>query len=160
MVRGEAGAPRLNEYHLAAQATNGLRHLYADRPTSEHEQPAGDGFHAGHFTVRPDALEPAQARHGWDDRLRPGRYDHVLGRVANAVDIDHADSRQPTATAEEIDALLGEPALLAGVGVVRNHEVAPGKRRLDIDRAVAAASFARVHGLPGRSSVFDGMQAQ
>ena len=29
--------------------------------------------------------------------------------------------------------LLGEPALLPGVGVVRDHEVAPGERRLDVD---------------------------
>jgi hypothetical protein len=28
----------LDENHLAAKATNGLRHLYAERPVSEHEQ--------------------------------------------------------------------------------------------------------------------------
>ena len=33
-----------DEYHLAAQPTNRLRHLYANRPASEHQQPPGDTF--------------------------------------------------------------------------------------------------------------------
>jgi hypothetical protein len=40
-LAGEYVRSALDENHLAAKATNGLRHLYADRPTSEHEQPAG-----------------------------------------------------------------------------------------------------------------------
>jgi hypothetical protein len=34
----------LNEHHLAAQSTNGLRHLDPDRPTPEHQQPTGTVF--------------------------------------------------------------------------------------------------------------------
>ena len=123
----------LDENHLAAEATNGLRHLDADRPAAEHEQPAGHGLHAGRLAVRPNALEAAQARHRRDDRVRTCRHDHVSGRVANAVDLDHARAGQPAATAEKVDAVLGEPALLASVGVVRNHEVAPGEGRRDVD---------------------------
>ena len=56
--------------------------------------------------------------------------------------------------------LIGQPALLSGVGVVRDHEVTPGQRRLHIDLALAAASRAPWTASPGRSSVFDGMHAQ
>ena len=95
----------LDQHHLAAEATNGLRHLDADRPASEHDQPARDGLHPGRLAVGPDALEAAQARHGRDDRLGPGRHDHVPGRVANAVDLDHAGPGEPAATAQQIDAI-------------------------------------------------------
>ena len=57
----------------------------------------------------------------------------MFSGVADAVDLDHAGPGQPAAAAKEVDAVLGEPTLLAGVGIVRNHEVAPGKHRLDID---------------------------
>src|SRR5262249_22570994 len=58
----------LDECDFAAEATHGLRHFHADRPSAEHEQPAGHGLHARHLPVRPDALEAAQTRHGRDDR--------------------------------------------------------------------------------------------
>ena len=138
----------LDENHLAAKATNRLRHLDADRPAAEHEKPAGDGLHARHLAVGPDALESLQARHGRDDRLGACRQDHVLGRVANAVDLDHAGSGQPAATAKQVDALLGEPPLLAGVGVVRNHKVAPGKRRRDVDLRGRRRVVGAARGLP------------
>ena len=38
---------------------------------------------------------------------------------------------------------LGQPALLAGVGVVRDHEVAPGERRLDVDLRASPPRRAR-----------------
>ena len=138
----------LDENHLAAKATNGLRHLYADRPTSEYEQPTGDGLHAGRLTVRPDALEAAQARHGRDDRLGTCRQDHVSRRVANAVDVDRARSGQPPATAKQVDAMLGEPTLLAGVGIVRDHVITPGKGRPDVDLRCRRRVVRAVHGLP------------
>jgi hypothetical protein len=61
------------------------------------------------------------------DWLKTRRHDHVSGRVANTVDVDHARPGQPAATAKQVDAMLGEPTFLASVGVVRNHVVAPGK---------------------------------
>ena len=40
---------------------------------------------------------------------------------------------QPAVPAEQVDAVLGQPALLAGVGVVGHHEVPPGQHGLDVD---------------------------
>ena len=57
----------------------------------------------------------------------------MLGGVANAVDFDRAGPGEPAAAAKQVDAVVRQPALLAGVGVVRNHEVAPGQRRRDVD---------------------------
>src|SRR6478609_7148788 len=47
----------VDDGHVAAEAANRLRHLDADRPAAEHEQPARNGLHARHLTVRPDAVE-------------------------------------------------------------------------------------------------------
>ena len=40
---------------------------------------------------------------------------------------------EPAAAADQVDPVVGQPALLAGVGVVGDHEVAPGERGLDVD---------------------------
>jgi hypothetical protein len=45
---------------------------------------------------------------------------------------------EPAAAADQVDAVVGQPALLAGVGVVGDHEVAPRQRGLDVDLAGAA----------------------
>jgi hypothetical protein len=145
-AHGGVRAPRPR--HFAPKATNGLRHLDADRPASEHEQPAGDGLHGGHLTVRPNAFEVVQTRHRRDDGLRTRRYDHVSGCVANAVDVDHARPSQPGATAKQVDAMLGEPTLLARIGVMRNHGVAPGKGRFDVDLRCRRRVVRAVDGLP------------
>ena len=57
----------------------------------------------------------------------------MLGGVAHAVDLDDPGPGEPPAAAEQLDAVIGQPALLAGVGVVGDHEVTPGERRLDVD---------------------------
>ena len=57
----------------------------------------------------------------------------MLGGVPHAVDLDDARAGEPAAAAQQVDAVVGQPALLPGVGVVGDHEVTPGKRRLDID---------------------------
>ena len=56
---------------------------------------------------------------------------------------------EPAAAAQQVDAVVLEPALLARVGVVRDHEVAPGERRLDVDLRVRRRLVRRVHGLAG-----------
>ena len=43
-LAGQHVRSALDENHLAAKPTNGLRHLDADRPAAEHEQPAGTAF--------------------------------------------------------------------------------------------------------------------
>ena len=73
---------------------------------------------------------PGIGRH---DRIGAGRHDDVLGGVAHAVDLDHARPGEPAAAAQQVDPLVRQPALLPGVGVVRDHEVTPGQRRLDVD---------------------------
>ena len=123
---------RFDQRHLAAEPANGLRHFDADRPAAEHEQLPRHGLHAGHLAVRPDAVELAQAGNGREHRVGSGGEDDVLGRVTDAVDLDHADSRQPAAAPQQLDTVVCEEAHLAGVGVVRDHEVAPRERRLDV----------------------------
>jgi hypothetical protein len=66
------------------------------RPVHRRAQTAGgDGPHAGHLTVRPDAIETAQDRYGWNDRLRTCSDDHVFGSVATAVALDQAHPGRP-----------------------------------------------------------------
>jgi hypothetical protein len=57
----------------------------------------------------------------------------VVGGVAHTVDLDDARAGEPAAAPQQIDAVIGQPALLSSIGVVRDHEVTPGERRLDID---------------------------
>ena len=109
----------LDERHLAAEPAHGLRHLDADRPAAEHEQAPRDGLHAGHLAVGPDAVELAQPRDGRDDRVGAAGEDDVLGGVAHARDLDRAGPGEPAAAAQQVDALLRQPALLPGVGVAR-----------------------------------------
>ena len=94
-------------------------------------------------------VELAQARDGRHDRIRAGRHDDVPGGVAHAVDLDHARPGQPAGAAQQVDALARQPALLAGVGVVRDHEVAPGQRRLDVDLRGGRRLARALHRLAG-----------
>ena len=123
----------LDEHHLAAEAAHGLRHLDADRAAAEHQQPARNLLHAGHLAVCPDALQLAQSRHRRHDRVGARGEDDVLGRVPHAVDLDDTDAGETAAAAKQVDAVIRQPALLTGVGVVRDHEVAPRERGLDVD---------------------------
>ena len=84
----------------------------------------------------------------------------MLGRVARAVDLHGARPGESPAAAQQIDSIIRQPALLAGVGVVRDLEAAPGERRLDVDLRACRRLARGVHRLPGGSSVFDGMHAQ
>src|SRR5450755_2197540 len=110
-----------------------LRQLDAGRSTAEHDEPSRYGLHRGRLTRAPHALELAQARDRWDHGIRAGSYDDVLGGVANAVDVDDAWPREPAAAAQELNSLARQPALLSGVGIVRDHEVTPGKRGFDVN---------------------------
>ena len=160
--RGEHVLGALDERHLAAEAAHGLRHLDADRPAAEDEQPARDGLHAGHLAVGPDAVELAQARDRRHDRIGAGRERRRARRCGarRRPRPTPVPASRPLPRSRSMP-LLGEPALLAGVGVVRDHEVAPGERRLDVDLGASPPPRARAcTASPGRSSVFDGMHAQ
>jgi hypothetical protein len=153
-LAGEHVLGHVGDCRLAAQATHGLGHLHADRPTAEHEQATRDGLHARHLAVRPDAIELAESRDGRHDRIGAIRQDDVFGGVAHAVDLDHARPGEPTAAAQQRDPRTRQPALLAGIGVVRDHEVTPGKRRLDVDLRARRRLAGGVYRLPGPQQRF------
>ena len=131
--RGSTCVGALDDRHLAAEAADGLRHLDADRPAAEHEQPARDRLHAGHLAVRPDASSSRSPGTGGTNGSAPFARTTCSAVWRDAVDLDDARPGEPAAAAQQGDAVVREPALLARVGVVRDHEVAPGERRLDVD---------------------------
>ena len=90
----------LDERDLAAQAACRLRHLDPDRPAAEDEQASRDRLHARHLAVGPDAVELAEPRDRRDHRVGTAGDDDVIGRVAHAVDLDHARPGEPPAAAE------------------------------------------------------------
>jgi hypothetical protein len=56
----------------------------------------------------------------------------VVGGVADAVNFDDAPAGQSAGAAKQVNAGVGQPPLLSGIGVVRDHEVAPAERGLDV----------------------------
>src|SRR4051794_9367581 len=147
-LAGQKVLGALDEGHLAAEATDGLGHLDADRPAAEDEQAPRDRLHAGHPAVGPDAAELAQPGDWRHDRVGTVREDDVLGGVADAVALDDARPGEPAGAAEQVDPVVGQPALLAGVGVVGDHEVAPGERGLDVDLRARPGLPRALHRLP------------
>ena len=148
-LAGEDVFGSLDQGDLPAEAAHGLGHLGADGSAAENQQAARDGLHAGHLAVGPDAIELAQARDGRHDRIGAGGHDHMPGGVTHAVDLHHARPGEPPGPAQQVDALARQPALLPGIGIVGDHEVAPGESRLDVDLR-AGRRIARVlHRLAG-----------
>ena len=45
----------------------------------------------------------------------------------------HASASQPARAPQQVNATPRQPVLLAGVGIVRHHEIPPGQRGLNID---------------------------
>jgi hypothetical protein len=101
--RGQQIRCALDERDLAAEPTDRLRHLDADRPAAKHEQPAGHGLHSGHFPVCPDPFERAQPWDRRDHRIRAVRKHDVVGGVADAVHLDDAPTRQSAGAAKQVD---------------------------------------------------------
>ena len=139
----------LDQSHLAAQATDDLRQLDAGRATAQHEQPARDHLHARRLARAPDAIELPQPRDGRDDRVGASSDDDVLGAVAHAVDFDGPGPGEPAAAAQQRDPPGIQPALLPGVGVAGDHEVAPRQRRLDVHLRARPHLARGVHRLAG-----------
>jgi hypothetical protein len=71
----------------------------------------------------------------------------VLGRVPHPVDLHYADPGDAARPAQQVDAMFGEPALLAGVGIARDHEVTPRECARDVDLGVGAHREHAVHRL-------------
>src|SRR6478752_2112132 len=119
--------------HLAAETTDRLGHLDADRPAADDHQATRDCLHAGHLAVGPNAFKVSQSRDRRDEGIRAAGQDDVLGGVTYTVHLDSASPREPASAAQQSDTLAGQPAFLPGVGIAGDHEVAPGERRLDVD---------------------------
>ena len=139
----------VDDHGLAPEAANRLGHLHPDRPAAEDQEAARNRRHRGHLAVAPDAVELLQARHRRRERVGAVGEDDVVGRVLDAVDLDHPGPGEAPAAADQIDLVVGQPSLLSGVGVVGDHEVAPGERGLDIDLGAGGGIARRVDRLAG-----------
>ena len=99
-----------DERDLAAEPADRLRHLDADRPAAEHQQPARDRLHAGHLAVGPHPVQLAQPRHRRDDRRRrrsPATTCRAVCRTPSTS--TDAGAGQPAAAAQQLDALGRQP---------------------------------------------------
>ncbi len=166
--RGEHVLGALDDRHRAPHAGERLAQLDADRARRRGRSAgAAPRFSAGRLAVRPDAVELAQPRDRRDHRVRAGGDDDVARRCS----VLSPTATRPGPASRPAPRITSMPALsahfdLAGVVVVADHEVAPGEGRGGVD--VAASTASRAPGAsraacsasPGRSSVFDGMQAQ
>ena len=132
---------------LAAQTAHGLPHLDAERPAAEDQQAARDGLHTRRLAIGPDAVDLAQPRDRRDERVRAARHHNMFGGVAHAIDLHDARPAEPAAATPQIDTVLRQPALLPGVGVIGDHEVPPGQRRLDVDVGTRRRVARVVHSL-------------
>ena len=83
---------------------------------------------------------------GTKGRRAGGDHDVRCG-VPDTVDLDDTGAGQPAVAPQQVDVVLGEPALLAGVGIVRHHEVPPRQRGLDVDLCAGAGLARTVHRL-------------
>ena len=133
----------VDDRRLAAEPVDRLRQLHAHRAAAQYEQSAWHRLHAGRLAVGPDALEVAQAGDGRHDRIRAVRQHHVIGGVPLAVDLDPPGPASRPVPRSRSMPVVREPFLLAGVGVVGDHEVAPRESRLHVDLG-ARRRFARV----------------
>ena len=146
---GEQVRGPLDQSHLTTQAAHGLGHLDPDRPTTQYQEAPGHRLHAGDLSVGPDAFQPGQARDRGHDRIRAGGHDDVPGGVGHAVHFDDTRSGQSARAAQQIDSLVRQPALLAGIGVVRDHEVAVGQCCLDVHLGAGGGLACLLGRLPG-----------
>jgi hypothetical protein len=149
VLRRQLARPRkqtirtLDNHCLTTETSHNLRDLHARGAAAEHEEPARHRLHARGLAGTPHTFEVAEARDRRDDRIRSSCDDDVLRSVLNAIDGDDAPSRELARPSQQVDASVGQPLLLAGVGIVRHHEVPPGQRGLCIDlRARAGVACA------------------
>ena len=125
----------LDDRRLRAQAVERLGHLDADRSAAEHDDALGHLLQAGGLPVGPNAVEVTQAVDRRDHGFRAGREDDLARPECRVADRDGAGPADRPGPAVQVDAVVGEPARLRRVVVVGDHEVAPGERLLDVDRA-------------------------
>jgi hypothetical protein len=139
----------LDDRDMSAEAAHRLSHFGTDRPAAENQQALRNGLHARHIAAAPHALQFAQAGHGRHNRIGTGRDHNVACGVAHAADVDHAGPGEFAGAADQVDALTGEPGLLSGVRIVRDHHIPPGQRGRDVHLRGGCSVTRFVHGLAG-----------
>ena len=145
-LAGQHTLGTLDQHHLAAETADGLRQLHPDPPAAEHEQPARHRLHAGRLAARPHPVELAQAPDRRDDRLGAGGEHDVRRSCSGRRRPPRRRGRRAGRCRAAGRCLVGQPALLAGVGVVGDHEVAPASAASTSTSAVAPRR-ARLDGL-------------
>jgi hypothetical protein len=63
--------------------------------------------------------------------------------------LDRAGACQPAGAAYQVDAVVCQPAFLAGVRMVGHHEVPPRERGLDVDLGPRSGVARALNRLPG-----------
>src|SRR6266542_5225615 len=133
---------------VAAEALECLRHLSADGPAAEHEQPPGKLLRAGDRPVVPRA-SLGQSRNRGDEGAAPrGQHDRA-GRgeppdlSAGGLHFDCPLSGQPARAADQLDALALQPAKLPVVPPAGGHVVALGEGGCRVEPACDGLSSAR-----------------
>src|SRR5678816_1195834 len=121
----------------------------SNRPAAENQQSSRNSLHAGGLAARPDTLDIEKTGNRRDDRIAAVRQNDVICCMANAVDLHHAYSGEAPSAAEQVDAVIFQPAFLAGIGVVGHHEVAPGERRADVEFGFHQSFTSGMDGLAG-----------
>ena len=104
----------------------------------------GTAFMLGRLAVAPDARR-ARAGRGPAGRSDPRRWRRRRARRCGgrrSTSTAPVPASRPRA-AQQVDAVVRQPALLAGVGVVRDHEVPPRERGLDVDLGASPRPRAR-----------------
>ena len=117
------------------------------RPAAQHEQPARNGLHARRPPRPPHPLEVDSPWTGGVDRLGRRSPRRCAPRCGGRRRPRPRPGPRAAGAAQQVDAVVSQPALLTGIGVVRNHEVAPRERRRDIDLGARPRLARAVHRL-------------
>ena len=146
-LAGQHPVGRLDDHGLAAEAAHDLGQLDARRPTAEHQQPPRHLLHARRLAGAPHAVELRRPGTGGTIGSAPvatTTWSAVCRTPSTSTD---AGARQLALAAQQRDAVVGQPALLTGVGVVRHHVVAPRERGRDVDLGARRRLARAVHRL-------------
>ena len=159
--KGGGRSAALHERHLSAQAAHGLGQLDPDGPPPSTRRRLGTAVHRRHLAVGPDAVQVPQPGDRCTTRRDPVATTTCVAVLADAVHLDHARAGQAAGPLSRSMPLPCEPGLLPGVGVPRDHEVAPGERLLDVDLMRSPRPLARRWtASPGGAGSWRGCNAQ
>src|SRR4051794_21564480 len=132
-IAGEHMLGPIDDDDLAAESSYYLGHLDTHGSATQDQQARRHDLHRGRLSAAPHAGEALQAGYRWRDRISPVGQHHVVGGVAYAVNLDNPWTGEPAGATQQVDVVVGQPVRCPLVGVVRDHEVAPGEHRLHID---------------------------